>query len=116
MAKRIITLALISVLTVCFFCVHRSRGTKRIIVLALIIVALMMAAIKLTDAQTREYYVGSFNVGMHQTYDTKEILFIELRNSRGSILISGDRDVEVIKELAKFKKVIITIEDGSVGR
>jgi hypothetical protein len=60
----------------------------------------------------REPFVQTVIIEQLDTWDSREVKFVSLKGTRGSVLLSGDKDVELIQFLLRNngKKVILSVE------
>lgn len=57
-------------------------------------------------------HLQSFRVGVQETWDSRDVKFIELKSPKGTVLLSGDADLEIIKSLRRHvgERIVVTID------
>lgn len=99
---------------------HQRQSAGYLWTLSLILILFLFWLVITADAQrelqplrdVREPFVQSIIVDVMDTWDSRDIKFISLKSAKGSILLSGDKDLEIVQFLLKHdgKKVVLSIE------
>lgn len=84
---------------------------KRLLLGGLLVILVILLMAVHAASQPNEF-VQSFQVHNHETFSHRGVQFLELRSSKGTILLSGDKDLEIIKFLKSSEgtRIIVSVE------